>query len=85
MMESSRLESIRLESSVVLSIQLTGKSIWETHRKNHTKRQTGMVEKVRQHKRQEEASLQYSYLVSHHALRTRKVHVIFLSFRVQIL
>ena len=32
-----------------------------------------------------EGSLQFSCLVSHHALRTRKVHVIFLSFRVQIL
>ena len=38
----------------------------------------------RQHKRGE-GSLQFSCLVSYHALRTRKVHVIFLSFRVQIL
>ena len=32
-----------------------------------------------------EGLLQFSCLVSHHALRTRKVHVIFLLFRVQIL
>ena len=35
--------------------------------------------------REGEGSLQFSCLVSHHALRTRKVRVIFLSFRVQIL
>ena len=34
---------------------------------------------------EQQGSLQFSCLVSHHALRTRKVHVIFLSFRVQIL
>ena len=39
----------------------------------------------RQHKRGRRFIAIFLCLVSHHALRTRKVHVIFLSFRVQIL
>ena len=102
MVESTRFESIRLESSVVYLVRLTGKSICETLRKkshkkaNREGRKSGrfMLSSCRSFRVQilqidntseGEGSLQFSCLVSHHALRTRKVHVIFLSFRVQIL